>query len=304
MTPLPGARIGPYEIVASIHVNDIGRVYRAWDTTRARDVALKILPDTFTIDAERVARFQRDASTLGALNHPHIATVLGYEQVGSSRFVVMELVEGSNLAERVARGPIPVAEALPIAAQIADALAAAHEVGVIHRNLKPANITVNADGVVKVLDFGLIKMLAPSRDDAGQSGSPITTTAVSTHAGVILATVAYLSPEQAKGSPADQRSDIWAFGCVLYEMLTGMRAFGADNVTDTLALVLTREPVWTLLPPNAAVRRLLFRCLQKDCSRRLPHIAVARGELDEAQRELSGSRLAVRGWRRWVSGGG
>ena len=217
-----GTRLGPYEILSALGAGGMGEVYRARDTKLDRAVAIKILPEAFAADTERVARFQREARTLASLNHPNIAHVHGLEESSGVRALVMELVEGEDLAERIARGAIPVDEALPIAKQIADALEAAHEQGIIHRDLKPANIKVRPDGTVKVLDFGLAKAMEPTGDASPSvSQSPTITTPAMTEAGMILGTAAYMSPEQARGKPVDKRADIWAFGCVLYEMLTG-----------------------------------------------------------------------------------
>src|SRR5712671_1659320 len=241
-------RLGVYEVTAPIGAGGMGEVYRARDTKLNRDVALKILPAAFASDPDRMARFQREAQTLAALNHPNVAHIHGLEESDGVRALVMELVEGEDLAQRIARGAIPIDEALPIAKQIAEALEAAHEQGIIHRDLKPANIKVRDDGTVKVLDFGLAKALdvVPAAGDL--SDSPTMTSPAMTGMGVILGTAAYMSPEQAKGKPADKRSDIWAFGCVLYEMLTGRRAFAGDDVSDVFASVLAREPDWTRLP--------------------------------------------------------
>jgi len=287
-------RVGPYEIVSAIGAGGMGEVYRARDTRLKRDVALKILPVTFATDPDRLARFQREAEVLAALNHPNIATIYGLEESDGVRALVMELVEGETLAERVARKQIPVDEALPIAKQIAEALEAAHEQGIIHRDLKPANIKVRSDGTVKVLDFGLAKLAEAGR--AGEAGkdalslSPtITSPALMTGVGVLLGTAAYMSPEQAKGKPADKRSDIWAFGCVLFEMLTGRRAFEGDDVADTLANILKSQPDWTALPEHipAALRRLLRRCTEKDRKRRLFDIGDARLEVDDQLAEIA-----------------
>src|SRR5713226_1267090 len=237
-----GTRLGPYEILSPLGAGGMGEVYRARDTKLNRDVALKILPDTFAADPERLARFQREAQVLASLNHPHIGAIYGLEESDGIRALVLELVEGPTLADRIAQGAIPLDEALPIARQIAEALEAAHEQGVIHRDLKPANIKLRPDGVVKVLDFGLARLAeAPAASGAvGLSESPtITTPAMMTGMGVILGTAAYMSPEQAKGRPADKRSDVWAFGHVVYEMLTGQRAFRGEDVSDTLAFILT-----------------------------------------------------------------
>src|SRR5438128_217990 len=272
MSLVAGTRLGAYEILSAIGAGGMGEVYRARDTKLGRDVALKVIPDTFALDPDRLARFQREAQVLASLNHPHIAAIYGFEDSGETHALVLELVEGETLADRIARGAIPLDEALPIARQIAEALEAAHEQGIIHRDLKPANIKVTVDGVVKVLDFGLAKL-------AERSGSPtsdlslsptITSPAMMTGAGVLLGTAAYMSPQQAKGRPADKRSDIWAFGCVLYEMLTGTRAFAGDNVSEVLAAVLKSEPDWTVWPSEVAVaiRLLVERCLAKDARRR------------------------------------
>ncbi len=261
----------------------MGEVYRARDTKLGRDVAIKILPDAFALDSERVARFSREAQVLAALNHPHIAQIYGLEESGDTRALVMELVDGETLADRIARGPIAIDEALPIARQIAEAVEAAHEQGIIHRDLKPANIKVRPDGTVKVLDFGLAKALEP----AGVTGtdataSPTITSPAMTRMGVILGTAAYMSPEQAKGRQADKRCDVWAFGAVLSEMLSGQRAFKGDDVSDTLAAVLRQEIDWAALPAStpAAVRRLIARCLDRDVRRRLRDIGEARIVLD------------------------
>src|SRR6185503_440999 len=232
-----GSRIGPYEITALIGEGGMGKVWRAHHTGLKRDDALKVLPDAFASDPDRLARFQREAQVLASLNHPNIAHVHGLEQADGVQALVMELVEGPTLADRIAQGPIPVDEALPIAKQIAEALEAAHEQGIIHRDLKAANIKVRSDGAVKVLDFGLAKTLEPvSGTPIDATASPtITSPAMMTNVGVILGTAAYMSPEQARGKAVDRRSDIWAFGCVLYEMLTGQRAFDGEDIAVTLA---------------------------------------------------------------------
>jgi len=268
----PNTTLGPYQIVAPLGAGGMGEVYRARDTKLGREVALKILPEAFAADPDRLMRFEREARTLASLNHPHIAQVYGIEDSGSTRALVMELVEGEDLSARIARGPIPLDEALPLARQIAEALEAAHEAGIIHRDLKPANIKVRDDGTVKVLDFGLAKALDAAPDPVSDVAT-ITSPAMTMRGG-ILGTAAYMAPEQAKGKPVDRRADIWAFGCVLYEMLTGQRAFKGDDITDTMTAVLRDEPDWTQLPPltTASVRRLLSRCLQKDPRRRLRHI--------------------------------
>jgi serine/threonine protein kinase len=285
----PGDRLGSYEITAQIGEGGMGQVYRATDPKLKRQVAIKVLPPSLAGDPDRLARFQREAQILAALNHPNIAAIYGSEDAADGRqALVLELVEGPTLADRLEQGPLPLDEALAIARQLVDALEAAHEQGIIHRDLKPANIKVRPDGAVKVLDFGLAKLTDPSSAaPAGEmvTQSPtITSPALMTRMGMILGTAAYMSPEQAKGRPADKRSDVWAFGCVLYEMLTGKRVFGSNDVSETLAYVITREPQWTLLPAAAppAVRRLLRRCLEKDRKKRLAEIADARLELDEA----------------------
>ena len=297
-----GTRLGPYEIVAPLGAGGMGEVYRARDGKLNRDVALKILPDAFASDPDRLARFTREAQTLASLNHPNIAHIHGLEESDPSagsgqagvRALVMELVEGEDLAVRIARGPMPLDEALPIARQIAEALEAAHGQGIIHRDLKPANIKVRADGTVKVLDFGLAKAMDPlssSSAAAALANSPtITNPAAMTAAGIVLGTAAYMSPEQARGKVVDKRTDIWALGCVLYEMLTGSRPFGGDDVTDTIAAVVRADPDWSKLPSDTptAIRRLLRRCLEKDRMRRLPDAADARLEIDDALNPLAG----------------
>ncbi len=286
-----GARLGPYEIIAQIGAGGMGEVYRATDTNLGRDVALKVLPDTFAQDPERLARFEREAKMLASLNHSNIAIIHGFEKGLGLRALVMELVEGPTLADRLTQGAgrsahaLPIEETLAIAKQIAEALEAAHEQGIIHRDLKPSNIKLRPDGTVKVLDFGLAKAIEPTGAMASRlSESPTITTPAMTQAGVILGTAAYMAPEQAKGKPADKRSDLWAFGCVLYEMLTGARAFRGEDVSDTLAAVLRGEPDWRTLPPGtpASIRRLLRRCLEKDRKRRLSDAADARLEIDDA----------------------
>jgi eukaryotic-like serine/threonine-protein kinase len=278
----PGTRIGLYEIVGAIGSGGMGQVYRARDTRLDRDVALKILPEGFTSDADRVMRFTREAKTLASLNHPHIAHVYDAGREGARAFIAMELVEGEDLSTRIRRGAVPVGEALQLARQIADALAAAHDAGIVHRDLKPANIKVTDDGDVKVLDFGLAKGAAPEVSSAGDSGATMTSPA-KTAIGQILGTASYMAPEQAKGKPVDRRADVWAFGVVLYEMLTGTFLFGRDDVTDTLAAVLTYDPDLSKLPAAtpAAVRRLIEHCLVKDKKQRLDSMAAARIEIDD-----------------------
>src|SRR5712692_3876280 len=230
-----GTRLGPYEILSALGAGGMGEVYRARDTTLNRDIAIKVLPDLFASDPERLARFQREAQVLASLNHPNIAHIYGLEESTGVRALVMELVEGPTLANRIVQGAIPLAEALPIAKQIADGLEAAHEQGIIHRDLKPANIKVREDGTVKVLDFGLAKALDPMASSSAEAMHSPTLSVRATQAGVILGTAAYMSPEQARGRPADKRADIWAFGVVLFEMLTGTRLFHGETISDTLA---------------------------------------------------------------------
>jgi eukaryotic-like serine/threonine-protein kinase len=278
-----GTHIGPYEILAAIGAGGMGEVYRARDAKLGRDVALKVLPEAFARDAERMARFQREAKVLASLNHPNIATIHGLEDSGATHALVMELVEGPTLADRIKAGPIPVGEALPIARQITEALEYAHERGIVHRDLKPSNVKVTSGDSVMVLDFGLAKAIEGDPASMDISTSP-TVTRMATLAGVLLGTAAYMSPEQAKAKPADRRADIWAFGCVLYEMLSGKMAFRGETVTDTLAAVIKEEPDWSQLPSNTPVRVrvLLQRCLQKDPKQRLQAIGDARIALEEA----------------------
>ena len=280
----------------------MGKVWRAHHTGLNRDDALKVLPEAFASDPDRLARFRREAQVLASLNHPNIAHVYGLEQVDGVQALVMELVEGLTLADRIAQGPIPVDEALPIAKQIAEALEAADEQGIIHRDLKPANIKVRADGTVKVLDFGLAKLAEPNgvstTNPAALSMSPtITSPALISGVGVLFGTAAYMAPEQAKGRPADRRSDLWAFGCVLFETLTGTRPFEGEDVTDVLVAVLSKEPNWTKLPPGIppAIRRLLRRCLERDRKRRLDSAADAKLEIDEALAPSPGHELTTTG---------
>ncbi len=309
MTVSVGTRFGQYEIQAALGAGGMGEVYRARDTKLNRDVALKILPEHFASDPDRLARFQREARVLASLNHPHIAAIYGLEETNGVRALVLELVEGPTLADRIARGPMPLEEALPIARQITEALEAAHAQGIIHRDLKPANIKLRPDGAVKVLDFGLAKALDRVPDGVDPSQSPTITSPAMTGIGVIMGTAAYMSPEQVKGRTLDQRSDIWAFGCVMFEMFTGRRAFGGEDVAETLAFVLTKEPPWSLLPSDlpSSVRRLLRRCIVKDRARRLADVADARIELDEtAMDEIASSAAAsrppnkIRRWLPWT----
>jgi serine/threonine protein kinase/Tol biopolymer transport system component len=303
MSLTSGSRLGSYEILAAIGAGGMGEVYRAHDTKLGRDVAVKILPESFVDDPERIARFRREAQVLASLNHPHIAAIYGLEEANGSQFLVLELVEGGTLADRLKSGPLPVDEALTVARQIAEALEAAHEKGIIHRDLKPANIAFTGNGAVKVLDFGLAKALEPAVAVAGDmTASPTITTPAMTQLGMILGTAAYMSPEQAKGKAADKRSDIWAFGCVLYEILTGKRAFDGEDVSETLAAVLRADPDWTALPVStpAIVRRLLRRCVERDRKRRLDSAADARLDVEEAVTapgtEMATSTVPSRGW--------
>ena len=280
-----GTRFGPYEIVAPLGAGGMGEVYRAKDTKLNRDVAIKVLPDVFAQDADRLARFTREAQTLASLNHPNIAQIFGIEESASTRALVMELVEGEDLSTHIARGAIPLAEALPLARQIADALEAAHDLGIVHRDLKPANIKVRADGTVKVLDFGLAKAMDPTGTSVSGAMNSPTMTARATQMGMILGTAAYMSPEQARGKAVDKRADIWAFGVVLFEMLTGERAFKGDEISDVLAAVLRQDIEWTALPASTPprLRRLLERCLDRDPKSRLRDIGEARVEIGKIE---------------------
>jgi serine/threonine protein kinase len=276
-----GTQLGSHEITAWLGKGGMGEVYRARDTRLKREVAIKILPDEFSRDADRVSRFQREAEVLASLNHPNIAHIYGIEETGSVRGIVMELVDGETLQERLRRGPIPIDEALPMAKQIGGALEAAHEKGIIHRDLKPANIKLTTDGQIKVLDFGLAKAF---QEQQAESFSNSPTVMSASMPGVIIGTAAYMSPEQAKGKPADRASDVWAFGCVLYEMLTARAVFAGETISEIFAGVLKEEPDWALLPSStpAPIRRLLRRCLEKDRKERLQHIGDARLEISEA----------------------
>ena len=280
-----GLRLGSYEIVGLLGSGGMGDVYRAHDSKLNRDVAIKVLPDQLARDPERLARFEREARVLASLNHPNIAHIHGFEESSGVSALVMEMVEGVTLAERIAQGPLAVGESLEIARQIADALEEAHERGIVHRDLKPANVKITPSGIAKVLDFGLAKAMA------GDASSPDLSlvTMEGTATGVILGTAAYMSPEQARGRPVDKRTDIWAFGCVLLEMLAGRRTFSGDTVSDTIAAILTREPAWADLPADtpSAIRRLLRRCLQKDAKRRLRDMGDARIDVEDALTKAS-----------------
>ena len=274
MALTPGTRLGPYEVTAQIGEGGMGEVYQATDTNLKRAVAIKVLPESVAGDAERLARFQREAEVLAAFNHLNIAQIHGLEKSAGTIALVMELVEGPTLADRIAQGAIPIDEALPIAKQIAEALEAAHEQGIIHRDLKPANIKVRLDGTVKVLDFGLAKAMEPTVMSPDSSQSPTITSPAMTQAGMILGTAAYMSPEQARGKPVDKRADIWAFGAVLFEMLSGTCPFEGEDIAETLGAVIHKEPVWSRLPTAtpAAVRTVMQRCLQKEPRQRLRDI--------------------------------
>ncbi len=281
---LEGQFLGCYRIAARIGTGGMGEVYRARDTRLNRDVAIKVLLPAVADDPDRLARFSREAQLLASLNHPHIAQIHGLEDAGGQHALVMELVEGATLADRIARGALTLDEALPMAKQIAEALEAAHEHGIIHRDLKPANIKIREDGTVKVLDFGLAKALDPASGASGDAMSSPVPGVLATAANVILGTAAYMSPEQARGRPVDRRADIWAFGVVVFEMLAGERPFTGETNSDTLASVLKTDPNWRALPADTPlpIRRLLRRCLEKDRHRRLDSAAAARLEIDDA----------------------
>ena len=294
-----GQHLGPYEIISALGAGGMGEVYRARDTKLNRDVAIKVLLPAVANDPDRLARFSREAQVLASLNHPNIAHIHGLEEAGGVRALVMELVEGEDLSQRIARGAIPLDEALPIARQIAEALEAAHDHGIIHRDLKPANIKVRADGTVKVLDFGLAKAIDPTAGSSVTAMNSPTLSIHATEAGIILGTAAYMSPEQAAGKAVDKRSDLWAFGVVLYEMLTGRQAFAGDTLSHVIAAVLKDEPAWHALPPETpgSVRRLLRRCLEKDRKRRLADAADARLDLEDIREPAI---AAVSRWSRIV----
>ena len=282
----PGHQFGPYRIIAPLGAGGMGEVYRAHDSKLGRDVAIKTLPAEFARNPERLARFRREARALAALNHPNIAAISGLEEIGEVDCLILELVEGETL-----RGPLPIAIALDRADQVAAALEAAHEKGIIHRDLKPANVKVTPEGRVKVLDFGLAKAILGSEPGPDFS-QPATLANAQTLAGHIVGTPGYMSPEQARGTVVDQRADIWAFGCLLYELLTSKRVFQGDSIENTIAAVLEREPDWRALPAKtpAKIRELLRRCLKKDAARRLLNISEARRTIEQARR----------GWNRWA----
>jgi serine/threonine protein kinase/Tol biopolymer transport system component len=301
---LLGRSLGPYQIASQLGSGGMGEVYRARDTKLGRDVAIKVLPKAFTSDPDRLARFEREARVLATLNHPNIGAIYGLEHAGGVQALILELVEGETLACRLQRGPLPVPEMVAIAKQVADALEAAHGKGIVHRDLKPANIQITSDAVAKVLDFGLAKAASLAGDDIDITDEE------GTRKGAVLGTAAYMSPEQARGQSVDKRTDLWAFGCVLYEMLMGRRAFEGANVSETLAFVLTREPDWTALPTSTppSIRRLLRRCLAKDPRKRIHDVADARLELEAALQDAPGESPPVlrdvpswkKDWRRLV----
>jgi Tol biopolymer transport system component len=293
-----GTRLGPYVIEAAIGAGGMGEVYRASDTNLARQVAIKVLPEAVAQDAERLARFEREAKTLASLNHPHIAQIHGLERADGRTALVMELVEGPTLADRIARGPLPIDEALSTAKQIAEALEAAHEQGIVHRDLKPANIKLRDDGTVKLLDFGLAKAIEPAAASGNLANSPTLTSPARTEMGVLLGTAAYMAPEQARGRSVDKRADIWAFGVVLYEMVTGRRLFEGEDLTETLANVVKQPPDLSAVP--ARLRRLLGRCLEKDPKKRLRDIGDAWELLDDAIPAIAPAPRSWPGWMRWA----
>ena len=299
-----GTQIGPYAVRGSLGAGGMGEVYQATDTKLDRDVALKVLPQAFTDDPDRLARFEREAKVLASLNHPNIGGIYGLEESGGTKALVLELIGGPTLADRIAQGPIPLDEAIPIATQIAEALEVAHHAGVIHRDLKPANIKIREDGTVKVLDFGLAKAFSP--DTSSPDLSEVQTISVntpSTQIGVIMGTAAYMSPEQARGKPVDKRTDIWAFGAVLYEMLTGKKAFLGEDMTDTLAAVVRGDPIWEEVPATlqSRLRSLLKRCMQKELRSRWHDIADVRVELEEIASAPPDAEPSETGTRQWPS---
>jgi eukaryotic-like serine/threonine-protein kinase len=306
-----GTRLGAYEILTLIGAGGMGEVYRAHDTRLKRDVAVKVLPETFARDTDRRARFRREAELLATLNDPHIAAVYGLEEVAGLTALVLELVEGPTLADRIAQGPIPIDEALPIAKQIAHAVEGAHEHGIIHRDLKPANIKLRPDGTVKVLDFGLAKSFEQTLLPSDLTQSPTVLSPAPTLAGVIVGTAAYMSPEQARGKGVDKRTDIWAFGCVLFEMLTGQKPFDGETLTDIVAAIVKNEPDWRALPPGtpAAVQSVIARCLRKDPAQRLRDIADGRLQIEEVLNDPAGSTAVItrvrkqREWAAWIAAG-
>ena len=297
---MTGQTLGPYRVLDKIGEGGMGAVYLARDTKLNRDVALKVLPDVFAGDRDRLLRFEREAQVLASLNHPNVAAIYGLEEAEGVRALVLELVEGPTLADRIASGALPVDEALAIARRIADALDAAHERGVVHRDLKPANVKLTPDGAVKVLDFGLAKALAPDDASAANANSPTVISPARTERGVILGTAAYMSPEQARGRPVDKRADIWAFGVVLFEMLTGRKLFRGETTTEIIAAVIKDDIALDRLPPDVppAIQRLLARCLERDPRQRLRDIGDARADLDD-EPDAVAVPAGVGGWR-WL----
>src|SRR3984893_16418274 len=293
MALLSGSQLGPYQIVSPLGVGGMGEVYRAHDSRLRREVAIKVIPDSTAHDPDRMARFAREAQFLAALNHANIAGIYGFEESSTMLALVMELVEGPTLADRIAQGPVPLEDALPILKQITEALEYAHDRGIVHRDLKPANIKVKPDGTVKVLDFGLAKALSDEGKPTDISNSP-TLTAAATKAGLILGTAAYMAPEQARGKTVDRRADIWSFGVVAFEMLTGKMAFKGDTVSDTLAAVIRGEPEWSFLRANVptGIQQLIRRCLNKDSRQRLQSIGEARIAIENV---IEGRTAAMRG---------
>jgi len=291
-----GTKLGPYDVGELLGAGGMGEVYRATDTRLDREVAIKVLPDAFSCDAERMARFQREAKVLASLNHPNVAAIYGFEQIDGKALLIMELAAGDSLADSLGRGSMPVDETLHVARQIAEALEAAHDKGIIHRDLKPANVKVSAEGKVKVLDFGLAKAMSPDDGDSQyESANSPTLTANFTRPGVVLGTAAYMSPEQARGKPLDKRTDIWSFGCVLYELLTADRLFGGETTSDVIGAILHKEPDWAALPPNTppTMQLLLRRCLTKDRHQRLRDIGDARIEIQNAINDPTSSSLGL-----------
>ena len=290
----PGTRLGGYEILSSLGAGGMGEVYRGRDTKLGREVAIKVLLEAVALDPDRISRFEREAKALAALNHPHIAALHGMEEFERRHFLVMELVEGETLAERLQRGAIPIEQTLRIAVQIAEGLEAAHEKGIVHRDLKPANVKITPDEKVKLLDFGLAKAMETETSAANLAQSP-TLSLMGTRAGVILGTAAYMSPEQARGLPADHRSDVFSFGVVLYEMLTGRQPFQGETAPDILASVLARDPDITALPPNVnpRVHDLVTRCLNKNPRRRWQSIGDVRAEIETIAADPRGASSRV-----------
>ncbi|MHC4831618.1 MAG: serine/threonine-protein kinase [Planctomycetota bacterium] len=293
MSLTAGQSLSFYEILGPLGAGAMGEVYRAKDTRLEREVAIKVLPEHFAEDDERLRRFEREAKSLASLNHPNVAQIFGVDQVDDTCFLVLELVPGETLEDRISRGALPVDEAIDVCRQIAEGLEAAHEAGVIHRDLKPANVRITPDGKVKVLDFGLAKPAVPGKDGSS------TDSVLATEAGRLLGTPTYMAPEQARGKPIDRRVDNWAFGCVLFECLTARRAFDGESLSDVLAGVLEHEPDWTALPAGVPgrVRRLMERCLVKDPHERLRDVGDARLELADAfARRWRGASLRSQ-WR-------